>query len=221
MLTKARSRRYPARMIKDVDYADGITLLANTHAQDQSLLHSLKRAAVGIHHHVNANKTEFTRFYQKGNISTLSGRSLKLMDKFTYLGSSISSTENDINVQLTKAWKDINRLSVIWKSDLSNKIVAYWPPTRPSCQNMKCTCYLHRCIRSKISGGDLDCRRGYIIIWRPPSSCERHNSHSIQPLDSQGHPWSPDIFDWMHLLFTQVHFFFWQLRRVGGQYATK
>ena len=32
------------------------------------------------------------------------------------------------------------------------------------------------------------CRRGYVIIWRPPTSCERHNSHSIQPLDSQGRP---------------------------------
>ena len=31
---------------------------------------------------------------------------------------------------------------------------------------------------------------------------------------------TPDIFDWMHLLFTQVHFFFWELGRVGGQYAT-
>ena len=29
---------------------------------------------------------------------------------------------------------------------------------------------------------------------------------------------SPDIFDRMHLLFTQVHFFFWQLDR--GQYVT-
>ena len=64
------------------------------------------------------------------------------------------------------------------------------------------------------------CRRGYIIIWRPPTSCERHNSHSVQPLDSQGRPWSPDIFNRIHLLFTQVHFFFWQLGRVGGQYAT-
>ena len=45
-------------------------------------------------------------------------------------------------------------------------------------------------------------------------------SHSIQPVDSQGHPWSPDIFDWMHLLFSQVHFFYWQLGQVGGQYAT-
>ena len=41
---------------------------------------------------------------------------------------------------------------------------------------------------------------------------------SIQPVDSQGYPL--DTFDRMHLLFTQVHFLFWQLDRVGGQYAT-
>ena len=45
-------------------------------------------------------------------------------------------------------------------------------------------------------------------------------SHSIQPLKSQGRPSSPDIFDRMPLLFTLVPFFFWQLGRVGGQYAT-
>ena len=32
------------------------------------------------------------------------------------------------------------------------------------------------------------CRWCYIIIWRAPTSCERHNSYSIQPLDSQGRP---------------------------------
>ena len=63
-------------------------------------------------------------------------------------------------------------------------------------------------------------RRGYKIVWYPPTSCERHNSHSIQPLDCQGRSWSPDIFDRMHLLFPQVHFFFSQLGRVGGQYVT-
>ena len=31
---------------------------------------------------------------------------------------------------------------------------------------------------------------------------------------------TPDLFDRIHLLFTQVHFFFWQLGWVGGQYAT-
>ena len=44
------------------------------------------------------------------------------MDRFTYFGSCVSSTENDINKQLAKAWTVIDCLSVIWKSGLSNKI---------------------------------------------------------------------------------------------------
>ena len=39
-----------------------------------------------------------------------------------YLGSSVSSTEKDIETRLTKAWTAINRLSIIWKSDLTDKI---------------------------------------------------------------------------------------------------
>ena len=54
------------------------------------------------------------------DISTLDGTSLKLVDKFTYVGSSISSTEKDIDTRLTKAWTAINRLSIIWKSDLTD-----------------------------------------------------------------------------------------------------
>ena len=61
-------------------------------------------------------------FNQTGDISTWNGSSLKLVDKFTYLGSSVSSTETDINTRLAKAWTAINRVSVIWKSDLTDKI---------------------------------------------------------------------------------------------------
>ena len=61
-------------------------------------------------------------FNQTGDISTLGGSSLKLVDKFTYLGSSVSSTEKDIDTRQTKAWTAINRLSVIWKSDLTDKM---------------------------------------------------------------------------------------------------
>ena len=43
-------------------------------------------------------------------------------------------------------------------------------------------------------------------------------SHSIQPLDSQGYILI--FLDRIHLLFTQMHFLFWQFGRVGGQYAT-
>ena len=85
-------------------------------------LHSLERAAAGIGLHVNAHKTEFMCFNQTGNISTLNNSSRKLIDKFTYLESSFSSTKTDINTRLTKAWTATNRLSVIWKSDLNNKM---------------------------------------------------------------------------------------------------
>ena len=50
------------------------------------------------------------------------GTPLKLVDKFTYLGSSVSSTEKDIDTQLTKAWTAIHRLSIIWKSDMTDKM---------------------------------------------------------------------------------------------------
>ena len=55
-------------------------------------------------------------------ISILNGNSLKLVDKFTYLGSRVSSIETDIDTRLTKAWTANDRLSVIWKSDLTDKI---------------------------------------------------------------------------------------------------
>ena len=102
-LTKKRSRRYPTKTITDANYADNIALQANTPNQAETLLHSLERATAGIGFHVNAHKTEYICFNQASDLSTLDGSSLKLVDKFTYLGSSVSSTEKDIDTRLTKA----------------------------------------------------------------------------------------------------------------------
>ena len=57
---------------------------------------------------------KFTKFYD--------GSSMKLIDKFTYLVSSVSSMEEDINARQAKAWTAIDWLSVIWKSDLCDEI---------------------------------------------------------------------------------------------------
>ncbi len=65
---------------------------------------------------------EYMCFNQTGDISTLGGSFLKLVDKVTYLGSSVSSIEIDIDIRLTKAWTAIDRLSIIWKSDLTDKM---------------------------------------------------------------------------------------------------
>ena len=61
-------------------------------------------------------------FKRKGAISTLSGGPLELVDKLTYLSSNISSTESDVKIHLEMATTDVDRLSIIWKSDTSDKI---------------------------------------------------------------------------------------------------
>ena len=95
-LIKERSRRYPAQTITDADYADDIALLANTPSQAKTLLHSLERAAADISLHVNADKTEYMCFNQRGDTSTLDGSSLKLVD--------ISPTEEAVSHQSRQIW---------------------------------------------------------------------------------------------------------------------
>ena len=121
-LKKTRSKWYLAETMTDADYIDDLILLANTLAQTKSLQHSLKQAIGSIDLYVKANETEFTCFKQEGAISTLCGKPLKLVDQFTYLGSNISSTENDVIICIGKAWTTVDRLLIIWKSDLSDKI---------------------------------------------------------------------------------------------------
>ena len=78
-------------------------------------------------------------YNQTSDISTLDGTPLKLVDKFTYLGSSVSLTEKDINTCLTKAWTAYDRLSIIWKLDLTDKL------KRSSFQAAVVSILLYRC----------------------------------------------------------------------------
>ena len=76
------------------------------------LFSSIEATLIGLH--LNADKIEYICFNQRGNISTLNGSSLKLVDKLI--------NRADINTWLAKAWTAINRLLVIWRSDLTDKI---------------------------------------------------------------------------------------------------
>ena len=118
-LEKTKSRRYSAETITEAIYADDIALLTNIPAQAESLL---EQAAGGIRLYVNADKMEYMYFHKEGDISTLNGGSLKFVNKFKYLSSSVSSTEGDINMRLAKAWTAIDGLSITWKSNQSDKI---------------------------------------------------------------------------------------------------
>ena len=88
----------PAQTITDADYADDIALPSNTPTQAESLLHRLEKASGGIDLHGNADKTEYMCFNKKRYMSTNFREPPFKMVKFTYFGSSVSSTENDINM---------------------------------------------------------------------------------------------------------------------------
>ena len=110
---KAKSRRYLTETKTSVDYADDLTLLANTPDKTESLLHKLENTTGGTCTHVNTNITEYMCFKWEWAISILSGKSLGLVDKFWYLGSNITSTESDVSIRVVKAWNAIDKLLII------------------------------------------------------------------------------------------------------------
>ena len=75
-------------------------------------------------------------------------------DKFTHLGSSVESTEKDIDTRLTKAWTAINRLSIIWKSDLTDKMKrSFFQPAVVSILLYGCTTWtLTKQLEKKLDG---------------------------------------------------------------------
>ena len=115
-------------------------------------------------------------FNQKGDIPTLNGGSLKLVDKFTYHRNSVSSTENDINVWLAKAWTPMDRLSIIWKSDLSDEIKHNFFSKQRSCQFFLMDGLHGRwlCVKKKsLTGIAQEC---YELYWTNPGSNSTQNN---------------------------------------------
>ena len=52
---------------------------------------------------MNEDKTRFMCFKQERAIFTVSDTPLKLINRLTYFGSNISSSENDVNINIGKA----------------------------------------------------------------------------------------------------------------------
>ena len=102
-LNRSRSRRHPAKVICDTDFADDIALLSNTLNQAQLLLSLVETSAKQIGLHVNNSKTEYIKFNQgEGDLKALNDESLKNVDDFLYLGSCIDCCFKDVNVRMGK-----------------------------------------------------------------------------------------------------------------------
>ena len=129
-------------------------------------------------------------FNQRGDISTLKGGPLKLVDTFTYQGNSVSLNETEINTLLVKACTAIDRLSVIWKSELTDKIKQFFPGSIVSMLLYGCTTWtLTKRMAEKLDGNYAGMLLAILIkSWRQHpknSSCTvtYHPSQKLSKLD--------------------------------------
>ena len=79
---------------------------------------------------------------------SLSGKPLKLVNQFLYLSSNISSTENSVTICIGKAWNTIDRLSIIWKYDCSDKKIGFLP----SCDCVSTIVEMHHLVSNEMHG---------------------------------------------------------------------
>ena len=121
-LQKRKSSRYPETKLTDADYADDLAALSDTTEDATTLLYRIEQAAKMIGLHINEKKTEYMVFNNTGDIRATNGEKLKQVDDFQYLGSHLASTENDIQIRMTKAWAALNKMNKIWKSNLPRKL---------------------------------------------------------------------------------------------------
>ena len=126
-LQPRRSRRHPAKVLMDLDYADDIALLSENISQAQDLLVCVERECSKIGLEVNEVKTKVMTC----NAATLpplhmqSGASLESVVDFKYLGSWVNSSYQDIKTRKALAWKALNGMKSIWKSHISRELKSH------------------------------------------------------------------------------------------------
>ncbi|KAG1664232.1 Apoptosis-inducing factor 1, mitochondrial [Nymphon striatum] len=106
---------HPAKHMTDIDYANDLAIAADTISNATTLLHHLENAAK---EDANATKTEHTSLNQQDSIHTTSGKLIKSVGSFIYLGSEISS----VHIRIAKAWTALNNIDIVRKSDLPDDL---------------------------------------------------------------------------------------------------
>ena len=87
---------------------------------------------------------------------------------FTYRGSNIPSTESSVNIRLAKVWISIDSLSIIWVSNLSDKIKwDFFKAVAVSVLLYRCTIWTltKRAEESKIGTTQECCERFWKNSW--------------------------------------------------------
>ena len=123
-LHRRRSRRTPAVVVTDLDFADDIALVSQQIEGAQEMLVRIETEANNVGLHLNTTKTEAMVFNvsQPIILTAKNGSPIKIVENFKYLGAWMHSTEKDFSVRKALAWSTCNKLRMILSSQLSRKI---------------------------------------------------------------------------------------------------
>ena len=123
-LTPQQGSRQPAVSIKDLSYADDVTLLSHCLKSAEKLLHNLENAAKQVGLKINPNKTEVMTINHPNQSQILSkgNTEIKNTSTFKYLGSYLPDTLTDFKSRKSQAWAAMKKLSKIWKSSILPKL---------------------------------------------------------------------------------------------------
>ena len=129
-IERRQSRRHPATVITDLDFADDIALLSEEIEQAQQLLERLELQSAKVGLHLNDKKTKVMSYNQDRpvDITTRKGKKLEVVKNFKYLDSWMQSSEKDFDIHKALAWSSCHKLQKIWNSSLTRKLkVNFFP----------------------------------------------------------------------------------------------
>ena len=112
-----QSRRYPAKVLNDLDFADDIALLESLMPRAQSLLTRTADAAAELGLVISAPKTEFMTIHCHPQPPLqVYGTPINNVTDFKYLGSMMASSASDLKRRKALAWTAFWKLERLWKS---------------------------------------------------------------------------------------------------------
>ena len=118
------SSRHPKLVLPDLDFADDIALLSDEINQAQELLLRVEKECNKVGLGMNAKKTKGLAYNIENPtpLHTADGTELEWVDDFKYLGSWVESSEKDVNIRKALAWKALNGMANIWKSNMCKEL---------------------------------------------------------------------------------------------------
>ena len=122
-LVRKGSRRVPAKILTDLDFADDIALISHTVEQACKLLTEVEKHCARIGLGLNAKKTKvMAENVDDPSVTTLDGTLLEVVPDFQYLGGWIASTQRDMKIRRARAWKALHGMKKVWQSALDNQL---------------------------------------------------------------------------------------------------